>query len=128
MPRSRQRRRYPQIDDRGRLARNVGKHASPLLGCEERRGILQDAGAGREVQRCVLQLRGDPFADHTFRLDAVDDPIAQLADVAVVRCGRHRDAHVLDALRAKTRGEVLAQALGIGPDAVGLVQHHELSP
>jgi len=73
-----------------------------------------------------MELRRDPLADDSFRLDPVRDPIAELVGVAVASRGRDRDVDVLDALRAKARDEVRPQLLGLGPDAVGLVQHDEL--
>ena len=74
-----------------------------------------------------MKLGRDAFAHHAFRDDTVHDPVAQLVYAAVSGRACHSNAHV-DALGAKARDEMLAHTLGIGPDPVSLVQHHELPP
>ncbi len=115
-----------EIDDGGGFAGNIGQHARPLLDIDERLRVPKHACARRQIEGCVLQLRRDPLHDHPLCLDAIHDPLAQLARVAVGPSARDSDADVLDALRAKARGEMLAKPLGVCADPVGLVQHDEL--
>ena len=116
-----------EIDDRGRFSSHIRKDLRALLRGQEWLRVRGDTCARRKIQSRTVELRRDSLADDSFRLDPVGDPIAELVRVAVARRARHRNVDVLDALRAKARDEVRPQLLGLGPDAVGLVQHDELS-